>query len=336
MSAPYPWLPMHLRRQRDPRLALAAKQLRKRVAELYGYIAFAMGTAAEHYQDGVFRPGTQAHTPAQVFDAAAGWGGRASLAEVLVAHGLLVVVEGGLMLEGWANEQGAQISKFERDRARKELARSEKKAQTVAGPAKDAPKTVPSASADRPQSIQGLEGEGERQGDREEAAADAARSEPVRPVPLPVTDVGGPEALVEAWRQAAEPTGRPTLKGPLSQRLRAKALARLREADVATWARVFELVCANSALWEPSTRGWVASFGWALSGGPALDSARAGTYGAWERPAAPPPPKACEACTSPSSGQVWGMELCEEHATQAVVSPEGARAWVEARRRGAA
>lgn len=25
MSAPYPWLPMHLRRQRDPRLALAAK-----------------------------------------------------------------------------------------------------------------------------------------------------------------------------------------------------------------------------------------------------------------------------------------------------------------------
>lgn len=182
--APFPWLPIYTRRQRDPRLALAARQLRKKAPEVHGYIVFAMASAAEHYQDGVFRADPAlAHTAEQVFDAAAGWAGKASLAAALLAHGLLVLAEGGLMLDGWKDEQGAQFAKFERERERKARARTADEAGTLPGDSEDIPRPVraPSADAPRPVRVQERQGQGEER--RTEASPPAVAADaPPSPV----------------------------------------------------------------------------------------------------------------------------------------------------------
>lgn len=350
MSAPLPWMPVYLARLRDPRLALVAKALKKRLPEVVGYVLTAAGAAVEHCRAGIFT-GSGGCSAADAFDAAAGWVGRSSLATELEAHGLLVSVGPGLQLAGWDDEAGAHLARAERERARK-----------TGGGSAEVPRKVPGGSAQVPR----LDVEGDREEETEKTST-TAHEPPLSPVthddgaptPAPLRagsaeeagdQPGGsaevprsermadqaPEALLAAWTKAAAPLGRPTLDGPLTPRLATLARARLREAPLATWERVFELVCAYQPLWEPSGRGWVASLGWVLKPGPALDSAKAGTYGPWERPVTPPSRPRCACCDASSDGRVFEVELCTEHAAQAVTSPDGPRAWVEARRRGAA
>lgn len=333
MSAPYTWLPMHIARQRHPALTVVAAELRKKPAEVYGYICFALGACAVYFQDGIFRASGK-QTPAQVFDASASWAGKASLASALIGAGLLLEVEGGLMLAGWREEQGAQAAKFERDRERKEAGRSAARASTVPVATEDAPAPVRGASAEGPKRVQGLEGEIEGEGKKEAAAAARAKPAHIGNPKAPDRSLTDDEqAVLAAWNAAASANGRPVAT-TLAASMRSHAKSQINAHGLEAITRTFALICAFAPLWGPGGRGWIASLGWVLKTSDIVERARAGTYGPW----VPPAPRAtvaraqCACCSRPSRGQVYGVELCEAHAAEAVQHEAGARAWVESRR----
>lgn len=167
-TAPYQWLPQYTHHARSPRLALVARDLKKHPLEVLGFLVGAIAAAAEHYQDGTFRAGP-GHTAIEVFEAAVGWNRKRSLAAALLAHGLLVEVEGGLRLERWEAEQAPFIARLERERTRKETARAAKRGQDEAqddqGQAQDGPPPVRGLSADAPRTVRALDVDGKREGE---------------------------------------------------------------------------------------------------------------------------------------------------------------------------
>ena len=285
-----------------------------------------------------------------IVERAAGWRGEPSaFAAACVTVRLLVRTRSGLRSPGFAQRSGVVHERSTRDAERMRAYRAAQKASRDGATGGSEPVQLkPNGAApfgERSPNVQGYVTVRDEDETKATAAAVRERSPDVqppasvvvRPMPTLATDGETPEALLAAWTAAAAPHGRGTLP-ELTARLRSKARSRLNEAPCAVWARVFELVCACDGLWTPSPgRGWVASLGWALSGGPALESARAGTYGPWERPAAKvaEAPRPCACCSRPSRGQVYGTELCEAHAAEAVRHEAGARAWVESRRAAA-
>jgi len=159
MSAPYPYLPQVIARLSDARLAIVGKELRRRTAEIQGYLTFALGYCATHAQDGIFRAGAAGHTAEDVFESAVGWSGRASLAATLKAHGLLLAVDGGVKLAWWDEDQAPKVAALERERARKAEGRAGKKR----GAPKEGPRPVRAPSPDAPGTVRAKEKESEEE-----------------------------------------------------------------------------------------------------------------------------------------------------------------------------
>jgi len=338
MSAPYPWLRLYTSTLDDSRVLAVATEVGIDEVEVLGRLCALMVWCSQHAQDGVIRAAGRA-TPALITERASRWHGPAgTLGAAFLSSGLLVEVEGGWRLADWEEQQGAHIAKLERDRA-KRLPHG-----TLTGSSQN-PHETRKGSARVPHGTLTQEGEGDRE--KEEAAV-RARATIGNPNPPDRSLTDDERAVVTAWNAAAEANGRPGAT-TLPPAIRPHARRQIKTHGLADLKRAFELVCSYQRLWEPGSGKWVASLEWVLrrpesSQGPdVVERAKAGTYGPWVpvKQAQPEPVRdlpACIGCGKPAERWVWESSnpACSACEAQAVVSPEGARAWVEARRRGAA
>jgi hypothetical protein len=100
---------------RDPRLMVVARQLRKSYSDALGYHVALMLWAGRYAQDGVVRSAQ----PEVLIEGVVDWKGKAGLlVAAFIEHGLLSAVDGGLKLADWAEQQGAHIEKLEKERER--------------------------------------------------------------------------------------------------------------------------------------------------------------------------------------------------------------------------
>lgn len=197
MSTPFPWLRLYSSTMADPRLLAAASELRATEFAVLGALSALMLWAGEHAQDGLICA-TAGSNEAAIVERAIGWRGQAGrLYAALVRHGLLAVVEGGVVLADWQEQQGKHVEKLLRDRAHSDTKRAARKSQdhrkTIAGPSQDGRAMVARESqGSRAMVARDLSDKTETETETE--TEEKSNSIPVQPASIPVQPAHVPEA----------------------------------------------------------------------------------------------------------------------------------------------